>query len=198
MHALVEYWFDDVEHSSATIFTVTEELTFQVWNNSTFFCSTLRPPTDLLGNSTDGGYCPFPAGPFGFSTTVHLPTDYELATFQTRLYALDPNQNLLFCMDLNTTILDPGADGNVYGHANIIFWVTVALAIGYWLVVGIARLVSAWGRGSTRMGTGLWARVESAGFILASAISGERLANSPALMRYCAWLYCCCDNIELP
>lgn len=99
-------------------------------------------------------------------------------------------------MNLNTTILEPGVNGDVYGHANIIFWITVALAIGYWLVVGIARLVSAWGRGSTRMGTGLWARVESAGFILASAISGERLANSPALMRYCGWLNWR-DNIEL-
>ncbi|TFY57223.1 hypothetical protein EVJ58_g7159 [Rhodofomes roseus] len=174
-----------VAKEAATLFTVTEELTFQVWNNYSFFCSTLRPPTDLLDNVTAGSYCPFPPGPFAFSTTVMLPTDYELATFQTRLYALDPDQNLLFCMNLNTTILDPGVDGSVYGHADTIFWVTVALAIGYWVVVGIARLVSAWGRGSTRMGTGLWARVESAGFILASAISGERLANSPALMRYC-------------
>ncbi|KAH9938110.1 uncharacterized protein B0H18DRAFT_1080908 [Fomitopsis serialis] len=151
-----------VANWTATLFTVAEELTFQVWNNNSFFCSTLRPPTDLLGNTTEGGYCPFSPGPFAFSTT-----------------------NLLFCMNLNTTLLDPGAMGSVYGHASIVFWVTVALAIGYWVAVGIARLVSAWGRGSTRMGTGLWARVESAGFILASAISGERLANSPALMRYC-------------
>ncbi|KZT71554.1 hypothetical protein DAEQUDRAFT_763781 [Daedalea quercina L-15889] len=175
----------DASAVATTLFTVTEELTFQVWNNNSFFCSTLRPPTDQLGNATQGDYCPFPAGPFGLATTVRLPTDYELATFQTRLYALDPDQNLLFCMNLNTTILDPGVNGSVYGHATIIFWISVALAIGYWIVVGIARLVSAWGRGSTRMGTGLWARVESAGFVLASAISGERLANSPALMRYC-------------
>ena len=88
---------------------------------------------------------------------------------------------------MNTTILDPssGSPGSVYGHADIIFWSTVGLAIGYWVVVGIARLVAAWGRGSSRGGNGFLARVEGAGFILASALSGERFASSPALMRFC-------------
>lgn len=163
-------------------------LTFNVLNNGSIFCDTLRPPSPLpapSNTSDDKNYCPFAAGPFAFSTSIPLPSNYELATFDTRLYALDPWQHMLFCMNLNTTILDPGPVGSVYGHAHIIFWVTVGLAIAYWLVVGIARLASAWGRGSTRVGTGTWARVESAGFVLASAISGERLAGSPALMRFC-------------
>lgn len=176
-------------HSYATtLFTTTEMLTFNVLNNGSIFCDTLRPPSPLpapSNTSDDKNYCPFAAGPFAFSTSIPLPSNYELATFDTRLYALDPWQHMLFCMNLNTTILDPGPVGSVYGHAHIIFWVTVGLAIAYWLVVGIARLASAWGRGSTRVGTGTWARVESAGFILASAISGERLAGSPALMRFC-------------
>ncbi|OBZ70432.1 hypothetical protein A0H81_09679 [Grifola frondosa] len=149
---------------ATTLFTTTEILTFQQWvNNSNSFFS----------------------GPFAFSTSIQLLSGYELLTYDTRLRALDPFQNELLCLDLNTTTLKPGAVDSVYGHAHAIFWATVGLAIGYWLVVGLARLVSAWGRGSTRSGSGLWSRVESAGFILASALSGERFASSPALMRFC-------------
>ncbi|PCH40942.1 hypothetical protein WOLCODRAFT_137091 [Wolfiporia cocos MD-104 SS10] len=173
-------------HSQAydtTLFTATEMLTFQVFGNDSVFCDTLRSPGPT--NNSHGQYCPFSPGPLAFSTTVPLHSNYELATLDTRLYALDPYEHLLFCISLNTTILDPGPVGSVYGHGHIIFWFTVALAIAYWLIVGVARLASAWGRGSTRIGSGLWARVESAGFILASAVSGERLASSPALMRFC-------------
>ncbi|KAL6309795.1 hypothetical protein BKA93DRAFT_284493 [Sparassis latifolia] len=159
-------------------------LTFNVWNNNSYFCEKLRPPSSNPPSSTPG-YCPFPAGPFAFSTSVNLPSNYELVTFDTQLRALDPYQHELLCLNLNTTVLHPGLTGSVYGRAHIIFWVTVSLAIAYWVVVGLARLVAAWGRGFTRNGAGIWARVESVGFMLASAISGERLANSPALMRFC-------------
>lgn len=145
----------------------------------------IRPPSPLPPPSQRGDYCNLPAGPFALSTRVELPSSYELVTYNTRLRALDPNQNELLCMDLSTTSLKPGAVDSIYGHAHIVFWATVGLAMGYWLVVGIARIVSAWGRGSTTSGSGVWAKIEGAGFILASALSGERLASSPALMRYC-------------
>ncbi|KAH9948801.1 hypothetical protein B0H21DRAFT_214972 [Amylocystis lapponica] len=167
---------------ATTLFTTTQMLTFPIWDNNSFFCATLRS-----SNSSNPSGCPLPAGPFAFSTSIILPTNYELATFDTNLRALDPFQNELMCLDLNTTILKPGPVHSVYGHASIIFWISVSLALAYWLLVGIARLVSAWGRGSARSGSGVWARVESAGFIIASAISGERLASSPALMRFCKW-----------
>jgi hypothetical protein len=160
-------------------------LTFAIWNNNSFFCSTLRPPSPLPNVSSAETYCPFPPGPFALSSSIQLGKTYSLATFDTRLRALDPFQHELLCLDVNTTALQPNAIDRVYGDAQIVFWCTVALAMAYWLVVGLARLASAWGRGSTRTGPGLWARAESAGFILASAISGERLAISPALMRYC-------------
>lgn len=172
----------------ATLFTNTEMLTFTVFENNSFFCSTLRPPSPLpQPSNAQGTYCPFNPGPFALSTSIEVGDHFELVTYNTRLHALDPSQNELLCIDLVTTPLIPGPVGSPYGHARIIFWGTVALAIGYWVVVGLARLVSAWGRGSTRNGPGVWARVESAGFILASALSGERLASSPALMRFCEY-----------
>lgn len=161
-------------------------LTFAVWDNNSFFCETLRPPSPLPPPDKDGRYCPLDAGPFALSSSIELGQNYPLATFDTRLRALDPLTNELFCLDFTTTPLLPDSFDPVYGAAHAVFWGTVAIAIAYWLVVGIARLVTARGRGGNRSG-GLWAKVEGAGFILASAISGERLATSPALMRFCEY-----------
>lgn len=160
-------------------------LSFSVFSNHSYFCSTLRPQSPLPATSNGSNYCPLDPGPFALSSSITLPKAYELATLNTRLRALDPYATELFCIDVATTPLHPGPVDSVYGNAGIIFWSTVALAIAYWLVVGLARIVSAWGRGLGRSSPGLWHRVESAGFIFASALSGERLATSPALLRFC-------------
>ena len=167
--------------------------TFDIWNNSTFFCSTLVPPSPLptlASNDTDY-YCPLAAGPLAFSATVPLHIAYELLTITTRLRVVDTSEPAveLACVEVQVTPLVPGSiegpvDDNLYGHAVIIFWFSIALAISYWLTAGLARVVAAWGRGLNSSGRGLWSRVESAGYILASAISGERLASTPALMRF--------------
>ena len=160
-------------------------LTLSIWSNSTYLCQNLRPPSPLPPIvSSDNTYCPVAAGPFAFSTTIPWGKNRELTTLITRLRAVDPFGNELVCLDMYTTPLDPRPD-SPYGKANIIFWSTVALAAAYWIVIGIARIASAWNRGITRPGGGVWSRAQSAGFILASAISGERLATSPALMRFC-------------
>lgn len=171
----------------ATLFTTTSVLTLNAWTNSSFLCSTLRPPSPLpltLDNVTDT-YCPVPAGPFAFSASVPWGRDRALTTLITRLRAVDPSSTELLCIDVHTTPLDPSEKQGPYGDARLILWASVALAGAYWLLVGIARIVSAWGRGVTRTGRGLWGRLQSGGFILASAISGERLATSPALIRFC-------------
>ncbi|TCD63482.1 hypothetical protein EIP91_005364 [Steccherinum ochraceum] len=173
---------EDVNPVATTLFTTTEMLTFVVWDYSAFFCATVRPPSPLPQPNDQGNYCPLPAGPFALSTSIQPGNSFELATFYTRLRALDPFKNELFCLDLNTTPLAPSLD-SPYGRARIILWSTVALAIGYWLVVGLARLISAWDRGTR--GAGVWAKVERVGFVMASAVSGEKLATSPALMRFC-------------
>jgi len=161
-------------------------VTLNAFTNSSYFCSTLRPPSPLHAqqNVTDQNYCPIPAGPFAFSSTIPLGSRRALTTLTTRLRAVDPLVNELLCIDVITTPLDPDPD-SPYSHAKVIFWGTVALAIAYWVVVGLARIVSARGRGITRH-DGLWSRARSAGFVVASAISGERLATSPALMRFCS------------
>ncbi|KAH9173446.1 hypothetical protein EDB89DRAFT_2113969 [Lactarius sanguifluus] len=160
-------------------------LTFDIRDNNSFFCATLRPPSPLPApDNTSGLYCPIPAGPFAFASYAPLGSGRELTTLQTRLRAVDPFSNELLCIDIATTPLDPGALDSVYGHAKIIFWVSIALSAAYWFLVAAARLSSAWSRRSGWSGRGFWSRVENIGFVVASAVSGEGLSKSPALIRF--------------
>ncbi|KAG2013149.1 membrane protein [Coprinopsis cinerea AmutBmut pab1-1] len=172
--------------SLATLFTSTSVLTLNAWNNASYFCQTLRPPSPLP--DVDAGvftYCPIAPGPFAFAAMIPWGNNRELTTLNTRLRAVDPFGKELLCLDIATTPLAP-TSSSIYGKANIILWSTVGLALAYWALVGIARIASAWNRGISRhTGKGIWSRAQSAGFILASAISGERLATSPALLRFC-------------
>ncbi|KAF5333550.1 hypothetical protein D9611_002728 [Ephemerocybe angulata] len=138
-------------------------------------------PSTIVGTTNASGSL---AGPFAFSSSIPWGNNRELTTLNTRLRAVDPFGVELVCIDVATTPLDPTPHA-IYGKANIILWSTVGLAVAYWFVVGVARVSSAWNRGISRSGKGLWAKAQSAGFILASAVSGERLANSPALLRFC-------------
>ncbi|KAF8961094.1 hypothetical protein BDZ97DRAFT_1940150 [Flammula alnicola] len=175
---------DNTSSSLSTLFTTSSVLTLDAWSNSSYLCQNMRPPSPLPAlNSSDSTYCPITAGPFTFSSTVPWGRNRELTTLITQLRAVDPFGKELVCLDMFTTPLSPRPH-SPYGKARIIFWSTVALAIGYWVVVGIARIASAWNRGITRPGHGIWSRAQSAGYILASAISGERLATGPALMRF--------------
>ncbi len=171
---------------TATLFTTTSVLTLNAWTNSSFLCNTLRPPSPLPPlDNTSSTYCPIAAGPFALSTSVPWGSNRALTTLITRLRAVDPFSQELFCLDVSTTPLEPSNTQGPYGDARIILWASVALAGAYWLLVGVARVVSAWGRGVNRSGRGVWGTLQSGGFILASAISGERLATSPALIRFC-------------
>jgi hypothetical protein len=171
----------------ATLFTTTSLLTLSVWSNSSYLCNAIRPPSPLptLNNaSSNEAFCPIPAGPYALYSAIPWGKNRALTTLETRLRAVDPFSNELVCIDVFTTPIVPEPD-SPFGRANLIFWGTISLAVAYWVVVGIARIVSAWGRGITRHERGIWSRAHSAGFILASAISGERLSTSPALLRFC-------------
>lgn len=150
-------------------------------------CQTLRPPSPLPP-LTDArqGFCPVQPGPVAFSVSTSLDRSFELMTLDTQIRVLDtstPAQELA-CINVLATPLSSRFDGSVYGHAVIIFWTSVGLAIGYWLIVGIARIAAAWRRGRQRSHVGLWSQVQRFGLVLASAISGERFASSAALIRF--------------
>lgn len=88
------------------------------------------------------------------------------------------------CVDVDTTPLQPRELDSAYGLAGIILWASIALAAAYWVIVALARLLSAWGRRAGWSGRGAWAGVETLGFVVASAVSGEAFAKTPALLRF--------------
>lgn len=164
----------------------TTTLTINTYSYGYFLCDVIRPPSPIPSlNYSNSTYCPIQAGPYAFTVSMPLNSKNYLTTMNTQLRALDPNEQEILCLTVATTPLDPGPLSSPYGSAHIIFWATIGLSIAYWLIVGIARVTAAWGRGLSRPGPGVWYRVQTAGFILASAISGERLATSPALIRFC-------------
>lgn len=173
----------------ATMFTTTSLLTFSIYSSASAFCDSLRPPSPLkpLGNATN--YCPLPAGQLAFATSAPLNQEHELTNLNTRIRVVDASSPPLelACVDVAVASLRPGVLNSIYGHAVIAFWGTVGLSISYWLVVGVARIAAAWkrGAGSTVTPAKVWSRFQRAGFVVASAISGERLATSPALLRFC-------------
>lgn len=169
----------------ATLFTQTTTLTIDTFSNNSYLCNSLRPPSSL-SNSSNSSNCDIPAGPYGLGVSIPFYHKNYFTTLNTELRALDPFGNEILCLTVATTPLEPGPLRSPYGKARSIFWATISLAIAYWIIVGIARIASAWGRGSSRPASGIWARVESAGFVLVSAISGERLATSPSLLRFCS------------
>lgn len=113
-----------------------------------------------------------------------------MMTINTRLRIVDTSSPAveLACIDVSTTPLTGRrVAGSIYGDAEIIFWFSVALCIAFWVVIGLARIVAAWGRGGTGTSRNTWSRLEGAGYILASAISGERFSSTPALLRFSEW-----------
>ncbi|KAI5123407.1 hypothetical protein M0805_006113 [Coniferiporia weirii] len=172
----------------STLFVTSSILSFSIWENSTFFCSSLRPPSPLPAENSSYYYCPVSTGPVAFSAAIPLGDhQYELMTINTRLRIVDTSSPAieLGCVDVSATPLDGRrVAGSIYGDAGIIFWVSVATAMAYWVVIGLARVVAAWGRGGTGSSRGVWPHLEGAGYILASAISGERFSTTPALLRF--------------
>ncbi|KAH7105627.1 hypothetical protein BKA62DRAFT_826886 [Auriculariales sp. MPI-PUGE-AT-0066] len=185
--------FSNETERLATLFTTASVLTFDIWSQPSCFCQSIRPPSPLPQptNSTPCSndaltYCPLKAGPFAFSVDIPLDADYALMTIQTRLRILDVSVPALqlACIDVAATPLYPNAVSR-YGNANFGLWISVALFLAYLVIIVVARIASAWGRGPVRAGSTFWSRMQRTGFICISALSGERFAVAPALLRYC-------------
>ena len=174
--------------SIATLFTSTTFLNFNIHETSTSLCDAIRPPSPLSTlkeNVTT--YCPLPAGRFAIGVSIPLNAQYVLDTIVTRIRIVDSSSpaHELACLDAYTTRLQPTDTGGLYGDWTMLFWATIGLTAGYWVVTGIARISAAWNRGLGRSGNAIWVSIERLGFVLTSAISGENFASSPALLRFC-------------
>ncbi|KZW04142.1 hypothetical protein EXIGLDRAFT_828063 [Exidia glandulosa HHB12029] len=185
--------FSNTTTRLATLFTTASVLTFDIYSHPSCFCATVRPSLPLPPSTKDtpcpeaaDTFCPLNAGPFAFSVNVPLKHDYSLMSIETRLRILDVSEPALqlACVDVSATPLKP-TRASPYGQARIIFWLTGALCLAFFVVIACARIASAWGRAQVRAGTTFWSRMQRTGFICVSALSGERFSVTPALLRFC-------------
>ncbi|KAG8902349.1 hypothetical protein FRB99_004563 [Tulasnella sp. 403] len=168
----------------ATLFKTSSVLSFNLDETKTAVCGSFRAPTSEVP-VPDNTNCTIPPGPVAFSAETPFRHDFSLTTISTRLRALDalspPFE--LACIEVNATPIVAEGKGGYYGKAQVIFWASVGLTAAYWIVIGIARIAAAWDRGGSGRREG-WMRVKWAGTVLSSAISGDRLSASPALLRF--------------
>lgn len=143
------------------------------------------PPAPTPPQPYTSTNCTIAAGELAFGIQSPLPHDYQLVTLNTRVQILDTSNPAmeLACVDIGVTPIKDTGVGGSFDYGGTVFWVSVGLAIAYWVVVGLARIAAAWRRGSWDSNQ-RWVYIRWAGTVLASAISGERLAASPALLRY--------------
>ncbi|KAG9016937.1 hypothetical protein FRB93_009467 [Tulasnella sp. JGI-2019a] len=168
----------------ATLFKSSSILSFDLDETASAFCQSLRAPSSAVP-IPDVVNCTIPAGPVAFSASTPFRHDFHLTTIQTRLRAVDASSPPyeLVCVDVQATPVIAKGKGGYYGKAIVIFWSSVGLAAAYWIVIGAARIAAAWDRGGARSKSG-WLRFKWAGTVLSSAISGEKLASTPALTRF--------------
>jgi len=125
------------------------------------------------------------AGPLAFGVTVPLSQLSTLETLITQIRIVDSSSpaHELTCLEVAAT---PMFQDNemLRGPWSGVFWGTIALTLAYWVVTGIGRVSAAWDRGLGRSGNIWWMKIERTGFILASALSGEKFSVSPALLRF--------------
>ncbi|KAF8290441.1 hypothetical protein DL93DRAFT_2234435 [Clavulina sp. PMI_390] len=170
----------------STLFSRSQVLTFTLNATQSWFCNTARPSSPLPDiNATTNTYCPISPGSLAWAVDSPLYHDYNLTSIITRIRIVDPSEpgRELTCVDVNATPVKPGqTKTHNLGYPEGLFWLSAGLAIGYWLVIGLARISSAWSRGVSS-GPG-WNTVRWAGTVFASAVSAERLSTHSALLRY--------------
>jgi hypothetical protein len=107
-----------------------------------------------------------------------------METLVTQIRIVDSSNpaHELTCLEIAATPAYPGK--SIYGPWSAIFWTTIGLTAAYWIITGLGRISAAWDRGLGRSGNKLWMKIQRTGFVIASALSGEKFSVSPALLRY--------------
>jgi hypothetical protein len=176
----------------ATLFSTTSDMTYNLWSTTTYVCNSLFPPSPLpypyIPNNTT--YCPLNAGPFALNLSIPLANGYPLSTLSTMIRIVDTAvpANELACVTLKMTTYYPNG-----WYYSLIFWLPVAMAIGYWISSWAGRFAAGWVVG--RMADGAadgevqgWGRQGGKsrkwGTMIVSGLSGERLGVSGGLLRF--------------
>lgn len=177
----------------STLSVETEFLTFEVFRNDSYLCDSLYPVApDPNGTVVDGvviqpAGCLYGPGQVSLGVGIPLNDTYTLGTLWTRIRLSDTSSPPLdiACFEVYAS---PYIAHKWYW--DLIFWFPVALTIGYFIVVALGRIFCALTsrarafKNKAREGSQPNVIKDTVSPTLVSAISGQKLALSAALLRF--------------
>ncbi|SJX61663.1 uncharacterized protein SRS1_12647 [Sporisorium reilianum f. sp. reilianum] len=177
----------------STLSVETQFLTFSVFRNDSYLCDSLYPISPDPNGTVVNGVVIEPAGclygPGQVSLGVGIPLNdtYTLGTLWTRIRLSDTSSPALdiACFEVHVSPYD---DAKWYWK--LIFWFPIALTIGYFVVIALARVFCALTsrarafKNKAREGSQPNIIKDTIAPTLVSAISGQKLALSAALLRF--------------
>ncbi|BGP21815.1 membrane protein [Rhodotorula toruloides] len=133
--------YSNVTGYLSTLVVDNQVLSFDVFNNKSALCSSVRTNEGTTGTTTNGSStvqksgCPY-SGDIGLGIVVPLASSYPLTTITTNLVALDPSQDALHlaCYDLSFTPYYPD-----YFAYPLVRYLIIGLLATYLLLYCIAR-----------------------------------------------------------
>ncbi|CDW98065.1 hypothetical protein [Sporisorium scitamineum] len=177
----------------STLSVETQFLTFSVFRNDSYLCDSIYPISPDPNGTVVNGVVIEPAGclygPGQVSLGVGIPLNdtYTLGTLWTRVRLSDTSSPALdiACFEVHVSPYD-----DTKWYWRLIFWFPVALTIGYFVVIALARLFCALTsrarafKNKAREGSQPNVIKDTIAPTLVSAISGQKLALSAALLRF--------------
>ncbi|KAJ9478360.1 Integral membrane protein [Pseudozyma hubeiensis] len=177
----------------STLSVETQFLTFSVFGNDSYLCDSLYPVVPDPNGTVINGVVIQPAGclygPGQVSLGVGIPLNdtYTLGTLWTRIRLSDTSSPPLdiACIEVYASPYD-----REKWYWDLIFWFPVALAIGFLVVIALARTFCAITsrarafKNKAREGSQPNIIKDTIAPTLVSAISGQKLALSAALLRF--------------
>ncbi|EST07550.1 TRP-like family [Kalmanozyma brasiliensis GHG001] len=177
----------------STLSVETQFLTFSLFRNDSYLCDSLYPvvpdPNGTVVNNVviQPGGCLYGPGQVSLGVGIPLNDTYNLGTLWTRIRLSDTSSPPLdiACIEVYA---NPYDDAKWYWE--LIFWFPVALTIGYFVVIALARVFCAFTararafKNKAREGSQPNVIKDTIAPTLVSAISGQKLALSAALLRF--------------
>ncbi|CAO1620709.1 unnamed protein product [Parajaminaea phylloscopi] len=163
-------------------------LTFNIFSNLTYLCDELAPtrpdPANLLIGHTS---CLYGPGTVGFGVSIPLNSTWPMGTIWTRVLLIDSSKPALAvsCIDVPVSRYDPAR-----WYWTLYLWLPLALFIGFFVTVALARVITAAATRSrafkhrAREGSSPSFLRDHINPIIISALSGQGMVLSPALLRY--------------
>lgn len=163
-------------------------LTFNIFSNLTYLCDELAPTnsdeTNILAAHSS---CTYGPGTVAFGVAIPLNSTYPMGTIWTRVLLIDPSTPALAiaCVDVPVSRYNASR-----WYWSFFLWLPMALFIGFFVTVSLARVITATATRSrafknrAREGSAPSFLRDHVNPIIISALSGQGMVLSPALLRY--------------